>query len=220
MLALMFFGTLFWAFDMQVDSSITLFTDRIVDRTIFGWTIPTPMFQSINPFVIFSMGPILSWLWFKLNQRKINLCAGYKFSLALIQVGLGFLVLATCAHLFANTGHVSFLWVVFTYFLISTGELCCEPIGLASANHLPPRHLIGMMIAAWYLYTGSYANYLAAFIAKFTSVDEKIGLGDLHSASLVYGEVFWIIVWSSIGIGVFLAIATMITKKVCAKSSC
>ena len=76
-----------------------------------------------------------------------------------------------------------------------------------------------MMIAAWYLYTGSYANYLAAFIAKFTSVDEKIGLGDLRTASLVYGKVFWIIVWSSIGIGIFLALATMITKKIWAKKA-
>lgn len=215
MFVLLLFGTIFWAFDMQADSSIVLFADRIVDRHIWNWTIPTPMFQSINPFVIFLIGPLLSIIWVKLQKHNINISAGYKFSLAFFQLGLGFLALVVSANLFANTGHTSLVWIAMAYFLISTGELCCEPIGLAAANNLFPKHLVGMIIAAWYLYTGSYANYVAAIIAKFTSIEQQIDLSVLHEASLKYGHVFGNIVISAMATGVvLLLISRFLLKKI------
>lgn len=204
---LLLFGTIFWAFDMQAGSSITLFTDRIVDRHIFGWIIPTPMFQSINPLVIFIVGPLLSLLWLKLRQKNKDISANSKFSLALIQIGLGFLTLAFSAKLFNLTGQTSFLWLFLAYFLMSTGELCCEPIGLSSMGRLSPVRLVGIMIAAWYLYTGSYANYVAAIIAKLTSVTREIHLGDLYSASNIYGHIFGAVAISALIIGVGLGVA-------------
>ena len=178
------------------------------------------MFQSINPLVIFSMGPVFSWLWFKLSQRKKDLCAGYKFSFGANSSWLcGFLVLAICARLFAHTGHVSFMWVVFTYLFISIWRTMLRTYWTCSSKSFAatpfnwhddlPRGIctLVLMLIIW-----------QRLFAKYTSVDAKVNAGDLHSASLIYGNVFNIIVWSSIGIGVILAVATMITKRIYAKN--
>lgn len=53
---LTFFSMLFWAFAQQGGSSISLYIDRFVNRDIFGYTVPTAMFQSINAFAVMLCG--------------------------------------------------------------------------------------------------------------------------------------------------------------------
>src|SRR5690606_28462593 len=42
----------FWALFEQAASSLNLFTDRLVDRTLFGVSVPAPVFQSLNAMFI------------------------------------------------------------------------------------------------------------------------------------------------------------------------
>lgn len=53
---LTFFSMLFWAFAQQGGSSISLYIDRFVNRDMFGYTVPTAMFQSINAFAVMLCG--------------------------------------------------------------------------------------------------------------------------------------------------------------------
>ena len=186
---LLFFGTVFWAFDQQAGSSITLFTDRIVDRNLWGWTIPVPFFQSVNPIVIMIVGPLLSLLWLRLDKQHKGLTPGVKFCIALFLACVSFLILVLAAWWYQRFGSASFLWVVLAYFIITVGELCCEPVGLAAANSLPPKHMAGVMISYWYLFTGAYANYLASLIAKLTSYNAK--QNTLQFAAKIYQHVFF-----------------------------
>src|SRR5690554_7790603 len=61
-IVLAFFTITFWAFFEQAGSSITLFTDLNVNREIFGFTIPTSVYQSVNPLFIIMLAPIFSSL--------------------------------------------------------------------------------------------------------------------------------------------------------------
>src|SRR5690554_7843080 len=56
-IVLAFFTITFWAFFEQAGSSITLFTDLNVNREIFGFTIPTSVYQSVNPLFIIMLAP-------------------------------------------------------------------------------------------------------------------------------------------------------------------
>ncbi|MGU0161609.1 POT-type proton-dependent oligopeptide transporter [Escherichia coli] len=56
---LTFFSMLFWAFAQQGGSSISLYIDRFVNRDMFGYTVPTAMFQSINAFAVMLCGVFL-----------------------------------------------------------------------------------------------------------------------------------------------------------------
>lgn len=55
---LTFFSMLFWAFAQQGGSSISLYIDRFVNRDMFGYTVPTAMFQSINAFAVMLCGVV------------------------------------------------------------------------------------------------------------------------------------------------------------------
>ena len=64
------FVVFFWAGFEQAGSSLTLYTDKFVDRTIGGFTIPTPWFQSVNPLFIILLALPVSALWIKLSKQK------------------------------------------------------------------------------------------------------------------------------------------------------
>lgn len=71
---LTFFSMLFWAFAQQGGSSISLYIDRFVNRDMFGYTVPTAMFQSINAFAVMLCGVFLAWV-VKRVSRVIVPCA-------------------------------------------------------------------------------------------------------------------------------------------------
>jgi POT family proton-dependent oligopeptide transporter len=62
-LYLIFGSILFWALFEQAGSSLNLFTDRSVDRHIFGTEVPASVFQSINAIYIVLLGPVFAGLW-------------------------------------------------------------------------------------------------------------------------------------------------------------
>ena len=190
MLIVLLFGTIFWAFDQQAASSITLFTDRFTDRHLLGIDIPTPVFQSINPLVIILFGPLLCIIW--RATRKMDWFTGpmQKFMLALFLAFAGFGVLSMSVHFSPNHHAISCLWVISAYVLISIGELCCEPIGLAAMSKLSSVQMVSIMISAWYLFTGAYSNYLASCIASLTAVDHTKLIGKVVENVLPYAHVF------------------------------
>ena len=100
---LAFFHTLFWAFFEQAGSSLTLFTERNVDRTFFGSELKTSVFQSVNPLFIITLAPVFTWLWAKLKKLKMDPYTPFKFSWGLVQLGLGFGALVLGAKFFASS---------------------------------------------------------------------------------------------------------------------
>ena len=58
---LTFFVIFFWAGFEQAGSSMTLYTDKYINRNFLGWNIPTELFQSVNPFWL--QLPLFCWVW-------------------------------------------------------------------------------------------------------------------------------------------------------------
>ncbi len=73
----------FWACFEQAGTSLTLFADRNVDRSIFGWEMPASMTQFFNPFFIIVFGSIFSVMWVKLSKMGKNPSIPMKFSLGI-----------------------------------------------------------------------------------------------------------------------------------------
>ncbi len=105
---LTFFSMLFWAFAQQGGSSISLYIDRFVNRDMFGYTVPTAMFQSINAFAVMLCGVFPRRGWLKKASRVIVPCAsGGKFALGLGLMSAGFCILTLSARWSAMYGHSS-----------------------------------------------------------------------------------------------------------------
>lgn len=190
---LAFFHTLFWAFFEQAGSSLTLFTERNVNRTFFGSELKTSIFQSVNPLFIITLAPAFTWLWRKLNKLKMDPYTPFKFAWGLLQLGLGFGVLVFGARVFASTsGMVPLIFLVLAYFLHTTGELCLSPVGLSMVTKLSPTRIVGFVMGTWFL-SISFAHHLAAFIAKLTAAPE---VAEGHTATAletlpIYADVYW-----------------------------
>src|SRR5690606_7038907 len=78
----------FWALFEQAASSLNLFTDRLVDRTLFGVSVPAPVFQSLNAMFIVTFAPLMAWMWVALSRRNLNPSAPVKFALGVFMAGL------------------------------------------------------------------------------------------------------------------------------------
>ncbi len=59
----------FWALFEQAGTSLNLFAGNLVDRTMLGFNVPAPIFQSLNAMFIVLFAPLLAMLWIKLAKQ-------------------------------------------------------------------------------------------------------------------------------------------------------
>lgn len=210
LIILMIFSVFFWALYNQTFSSLTLFTDRIVNRNTFGWVIPTAMYQSVNPFFIIVLSPILAALWMRLSGNRWNPSTPMKFVLGLFFLGIGFLALPLGIHMAYQNGMVWQGWLNLSYFLQTIGELCLSPTGLAMITALAPPNLTGMMMGVWFL-TVAAGYALGDYIADLTNIPSNVT--DLHQISAIYSHTFAKFGWITLGITLLLILMTPQLKK-------
>lgn len=163
----------FWMIWMQIFFSANLFIDRLVDKDVFGFHIPTTVFYALESVFVVLLGLIFAWSWQGSNEKYTPASHFIKFVFAIFFVGLGFLTLAFSTY-FTNSHHlVHPLWVVLSYALITVGELLLSPIGLSAVTLLSPRHLTGMMMGIWFVALG-FGGAFAGWLATLSSVPEAI----------------------------------------------
>jgi POT family proton-dependent oligopeptide transporter len=153
--------------------------------------IPASTFQSVNPIYILIFGLVFTALWTMLANRGLEPSTPVKFSLGLLQLGLGFGVFWYGAQMADPRGMVALSWLFLGYLLHTTGELCLSPVGLSMITKLSPRRLISTVMGAWFLAT-AVSQLAAGIIAQFTGVTEGEGsaIPIPKETVHVYGDVF------------------------------
>jgi len=209
---LMVFSILFWALYFQTFSSLTLFTERNVNREIFHHIIPTGMFQSVNPFFIIAISPFLAALWLKLNKSnsRFNPSTPMKFAFGLILVGLGFLTLTFAMKLSGIVGLIAMSWLVFNYFLQTLGELSLSPTGLSAVTALAPPRLTGLVMGLWFL-SFSAAFAVGGKFADLTAIPKGQVIPSITGP--IYYENFLHFGLASVGAGIVLVLLTPYLRK-------
>ena len=206
---LMIGSVLFWALFEQAGSSLNLYTDRYVNRDMFGWEVPASMFQSINAAYIILLAPVFAWLWTTLGERGLEPSAPAKFGLGIIQLGAGFLVLVAGAAAVAAGNATPVLFIFLIYLLHTTGELCLSPVGLSAMNRLAPSHMASLIMGSWF-FASATGNYVAGMIAAATGSEAASGS---DAAQDVVLDVYTTIGWVAIAVGVgFLLVSPLIKK--------
>ena len=175
---------LFWALFEQAGSSLNVFTDQRVDRTLFGWLIPASVFQSVNSAFIILLAPVFAGVWTLLARRGYEPSVPLKFGIGLGLVGLGFLVLV--GGVAPGTALTPAAFIIVLYLLHAMGELCFSPIGLSSMTRLSVGSMTGLMMGTWFLAT-SAGNFIAALIAQATGGQ---GAGP-DTILVVYSRIGW-----------------------------
>lgn len=182
----------FWSIYMQTFTSLMLFADRNMTKEIFGIPIDAEFTQFFNPFFIVILSPILSVLWVRLDEKKMNPSTPLKFGFGILLMAIGFISLSSGTSTFHENGLASPWWLILSYFLQTIGELLISPIGLAMVTRLSPRHLTGMMMGVWFLTTAAAAA-IGGGLATLSDVPKDVtGVASLQiyaHAFLIYGGI-------------------------------
>lgn len=141
----------FWAIYMQTFTSLILFAQRNIHKEIFGIPINAEFTLFFNPFFIIALSPLFSRLWTWLEMKRINPSIPFKFSLGILCIGIGFLVLSIGTRCCNTDGIASLWWLICSYFIQTIGELLLSPIGLAMITRLAPARLVGTMMGVWFM---------------------------------------------------------------------
>lgn len=163
------FVIFFWAGFEQAGSSLSLYTDKFIDRTVGGFEIPTSWFQSVNPLFIVALAPLFASFWSSPMGTKLT--TPVKMGLGMILLGVGFFfMLGAVAERGGDnqdlTVKASLFWLVMTYFIHTIGELCLSPVGLSVVTKLSPPKLASLMMAVWLL-SSFFANIIGGFVAAY-----------------------------------------------------
>lgn len=182
----------FWSLYNQAFTSLMLFADRNMDKSMFGFAIDAESTQFFNPFFIILLSPILSRLWIRLDKNGFNPATQMKFFLGVFFVCIGFFLLAFGTKYFGTNGMISPWWLCVSFLLQTVGELLISPIGLAMITVLCPKELVGMMMGVWFFAQAAsftIGAHLANIAAVPSSVDALASLPIYTHAFFVYGSI-------------------------------
>ena len=179
---LLIFAVFFWAGFEQAGSSLSLYTDKYIDRSIGSFEIPTSWFQSVNPLFIVTLAPLFTLFWASPIGRRLT--TPVKMGVGMIILGVGFLfMIGAVAERSANgdvddvNNKAALMWLIMTYLLHTIGELCISPVGLSVVTKLSPPKLASVLMAVWML-SSFFANIVGGYIASYV---ETMGAAEVFT---------------------------------------
>ncbi len=179
-------ASFFWGAYEQAGSSLNLFARDETNRVVMDSEFPASWFQWVPALFVIIQAPIFAWLWVRLGRRQPSSPA--KFSLGLLFVGLGFIVMMVAATLSRGGALVSPVWLLATYFLHVIGEMCLSPVGLSTVTKLAPARVTSLMMGVWFL-ASAVGNYLGGRTAGLYETLELWQLFGLVAATAIGGGV-------------------------------
>lgn len=159
---------IFWGAFEQVGGLMNLYTDTKTDRVLFGWEIPTVMFQSLNAgfIIIFATGVAGFWAKRKLKNKEAS--SVFKMAIGIIIMGFGFIFMVFAAMQFEASAKSSMIWLILAYLFHTIGELCLSPVALSFITKLAPVKYASLMMGVYFAATG-LGNKVAGIVGESAS---------------------------------------------------
>jgi proton-dependent oligopeptide transporter, POT family len=133
--------------------------------------ISTEIYQSVNPFWIIVLTPIIVAFFGFMKARGKELSTPSKFAWGTLIAGLSSVVMiAACLSTNIYVNKVSSWWIVSSYGVFTVSELFVSPVGLSLTSKVAPRRLTALMMGGWFITTslgGKISGILAGFWDKF-----------------------------------------------------
>ena len=133
--------------------------------------ISTEIYQSVNPFWIIILTPLIVGFFGWMKARGKELSTPGKFAWGTLIAGLSSVVMIVASlstNIYVNK--VSSWWIVSSYGVFTISELFVSPVGLSLTSKVSPRRLTALMMGGWFITTslgGKISGILAGFWDKF-----------------------------------------------------
>ena len=181
---------IFWGAFEQAGGLMNLYTETNTDRMLFGWEVPTVMFQSLNAGFIIIFATIVAGYWAKRKLKGKEASSLFKMALGIIIMGFGFLFMVFAAMEFEKSGSSSMLWLVLAYLFHTIGELCISPVALSFITKLAPLKYASLMMGVYFAATG-LGNKVAGIVGESaTDFGEKTIFAGILIFTVIVGGLF------------------------------
>ncbi|MCX7522604.1 peptide MFS transporter [Microbacterium sp. STN6] len=176
-------STAFWSLYQQQFTVVTIYSDERLDRNIFGWVMPIPWVQSINPVFIIILSGVFAALWTKLGRRQPT--TPVKFGLGTGIMGVAFLLFLP----FVGGGPNStpLLGMVGILFVFTVAELLLSPVGLSVSTKLAPAVFRTQMVALFFLSVALGTAISGQLAALYSPKTEGVYFGVLGGIAIALG---------------------------------
>lgn len=157
----------FWFSFHQNGYSLTYFARDFVNLDVIkidlGFTqiVGAEIFQSVNPFFVVFLTPIIIGIFGWLRARGKEPSTPMKIGIGMGIAALAYVFLTICSTGLPTSAEIEQMgglpaaqrlspWVmVGTYFILTTAELFISPLGLSFVSKVAPPHLQGIMQGCW-----------------------------------------------------------------------
>lgn len=163
--------SIFYACEELIGTSIILFAERMVDRSFFGFVLPSSSLNSVNPITIIILGVFVSRYLLKhtTSENTFVLHSFKTMSYAFLIMSLAFVLL-----LFSNLASL-----IGAFALIAAAELFIGPVVYSLCTRLAPATMRGQsmgMVMLGY----SLAGLMSGYLGKYLMISEEGG-SDFYS---------------------------------------
>jgi len=169
LVALCALNVVFWGvYEQQGNTMQTWADEQTIWPIVAGFQIPSVWFQSLNPFFIFLLAPLLYMVWAWQNKRGQEPTSVTKMAIGCFILGASFLVMVAGARVVGD-GQGSLMWPLVCTLLLTVGELYLSPIGLSLVTKVSPARMVSMMMGMWFLssfFGGVLNGYLGVLYDK------------------------------------------------------
>jgi POT family proton-dependent oligopeptide transporter len=144
----------FWGAYEQAGGLMNLYTKEKINRVIFGWEIPTSMFQSVPAIFVIVFGMIVAGFWNKCQKKGKETSSLFKMAIGTMVMGTGFLMMTGAALQSVDGEKAMLFWLIFAYLLHVLGELSISPVALSFITKLAPAKYASIMMGLYFGATG------------------------------------------------------------------
>ena len=133
----------------------------------------TELYQSVNPFWVILLTPVLVGVWGFLRRRGKEPSTPTKIAIGLLITALSALVMVGAVYATNDLSmKASSWWLIASYGVITLGELCLSPMGLSLVSKLSPPRITALMMGGFFLAI-SVGNKLAGMLSSLWETMEQ-----------------------------------------------
>jgi POT family proton-dependent oligopeptide transporter len=136
--------------------------------------ISTEIFQSVNPFWIIVLTPIIVGFFAWMRKRGREPSTPAKMGWGVIISGVSSLVMvAACLGTDIYHDKVSAAWIISSYGVFTVSELFLSPVGLSLVSKVAPKRITALMMGGFFLTTALGGKIAGVMASKWDKFDSK-----------------------------------------------
>jgi len=182
----------FWGAFEQAGGLMSVYTEHNTDRVLWGYEIPTPMFQGLNAGFILLLAVWVANIWAKRKLKGKEASSLFKMAVGTIIMGMGFIFMVFAAREFEATGSSSMIWLIMAYLFHTIGELSSSPVSLSFITKLAPVKYASLMMGVYFAATG-LGGKVAGILGEKS---ESLGEYKIFFGILIFTVIFGVLVIS------------------------